>query len=790
MHYFQISSNTITHWKSHRSWKLCFKVRVYILQTGETAMTHEVLGFLDQTIKKEFDSNRRVLSFEEFLHLIAEKPGLQLRGSAKYMLDMMDSGGKVTIKSHDPSESQNTPTVRYKLFDPPAESSARKVVGLESAQNQIYRALTTFHRQGFNNKLLLLHGPNGSAKTSLIHALMAGLERYSHEPEGALYSFNWVFPLERVVKGGIGINSNSRQTDGLQSYAKLEEEEVLTRISCEMKDHPFLLIPVSQRKSFLEKLIGKKGTDEFWNSLPHALRQGDLCHRCKQIFDALLIAKGGDLRKVLMNIQVERFYFSRLYRKGLVTIEPQLHVDAAYQQLTMNRNISSLPPALQNLNLFSLNGDLVDGNRGMIEYSDLLKRPIDSFKYLLITCENGTFNVGPTITQLDAVMLGSANDYQLDAFKEFPDFQSFKARIELIRVPYLLSTTDEEQIYAPEIAQVSAEKHVAPHSAWALALWATLTRLKKPNSINYPPSISPLVANLTPLDKAKLYDSGEMPLSLTPENRKLLRATLRKIRDEFSNVPYYEGRIGASAREIKSILFSASQNPEFSCLSPLAIFRELEEFIKHVSEYEFLKQDIKDGYHDTTDFINIVRNEYLTRIDREVRDSIGLYNVNQWEDFLKKYIQHISMALKKEKIKNPITGKLEDPDHSLMSEFEKIVEAPREEGELGSFRQNILSQVGAWSLDHQGEGMTYSKVFPEFWHKLEKHYYESQKSLLTKMHNAVLLYDKKDGQLKEANLSEEGSRLAKQTVENMKAKLGYCEHCAKEVITFLMRHRY
>ena len=62
--------------------------------------------------------------------------------------------------------------------------------------------------------------------------------------------------------------------------------------------------------------------------------------------------------------------------------------------------------------------------------------------------------------------------------------------------------------------------------------------------------------------------------------------------------------MGASAREIKSILFDAAQNPEFPCLSPLAALRELEEFVKRVSEYEFLKQDVKDGFHDASEFIN------------------------------------------------------------------------------------------------------------------------------------------------------------------------------------------
>lgn len=758
--------------------------------------THEVIAQIDHSIHRDFETNKRVLSFDEYLSLVAEKPEVQLRGSARYLTDMMDHFGTEPVPqldgpAHGSAAAAASGPVRFKVFDLALDGATPRVVGHEQVQTQIYRALKTFARQGLNNKLLLLHGPNGSAKSSLLHALMHGLELYSREPGGASYTFNWVFPVERYTKGGIGLNQTRAGAGGgtageaLQNYAKLPDEEIAARIPCDLKDHPILIIPREQRRSFLEKLLGADRAAALWSTLPNYLATGDLCHRCKRIAEALLTANGGDFRKLLMNVQVERFYFSRRYREGLVTIEPQLHVDAQYQLLAYNKMLASLPASLQSLNLFSLSGDLVDGNRGMIEYSDLLKRPVDTFKYLLTACETGSVNIGASIAHLDSVLLGSTNELQLDAFKEFPDFTSFKARIELIRVPYLLSASQEEAIYQSTIRQISGEKHVAPHVAWSAALWAVLTRLKKPNSINYPPNVSTLVSNLTPLEKARLYDRGDLPTQLSPEDKKLLRASIRRLREEYTNIPYYEGRMGASARELKSILFDAAQNPEFPCLSPLAVLREMDEFVKRVSEYEFLKQDIKDGFHDASEFINVARGEYLTRIDREVRDSIGLYDSHQWEEFLRKYVQQISLVLKREKQKNAITGKMEDPDHALIGEFEKIVGAPEESAEKEAFRQNIISQIGAWSLDHPGEPVSYARVFPEFWVRLEKHYYESQKALLAKMHDAIVLYDSGD-----YDSGSEGGKLARQTVDNMKSRLGYCEKCAKEVILFLMRQRY
>ena len=219
---------------------------------------------------------------------------------------------------------------------------------------------------------------------------------------------------------------------------------------------------MEQRRAFLAKLLGDQRAAELWERMPQYLTKGSLCHRCKKIADALTVANGGDFHRVLMHVQVERFYCARRYRQGVVTIEPQLHVDAQYQQLTYNKSIGSLPASLQNINLFALTGDLVDGNRGLIEFSDLLKRPVDTFKYLLGACETGAVNVGSAIAHLDTVMIGSTNEVQLDAFKEFPDFTSFKARIELVRVPYLMGVAQEREIYQPLLTQLADRKTRRP----------------------------------------------------------------------------------------------------------------------------------------------------------------------------------------------------------------------------------------------------------------------------------------------------------------------------------------
>jgi predicted Ser/Thr protein kinase len=487
-----------------------------------------------------------------------------------------------------------------------------------------------------------------------------------------------------------------------------------------------------------------------------------------------------------MHVQVERFYISKRYRCGAVTIEPQLHVDASSRQITMDKNLAFLPPSLQGMSLYELSGDLVDGNRGIVEYADLLKRPVDTFKYLLTACESGSVNVGPSIAFMDTVLIGSTNELQLDAFKEFPDFTSFKARIELIRVPYLLEYGEEKKIYDINLSKIAGEKHVAPHSTFVAALWAVLSRLKKPNAIHYSPNLTNIVGALTPLEKSRLYDHGEMPPHLSPEERKILKAAIRKLHEEYSSVPYYEGRMGASAREIKGILHDAAQNFEFACLSPLAVLREIEEFIRRRStEYEFLKQDVKDGYHDNSEFVNVAKAEYVSMIDQEVRESMGVFESRQYEEFLKKYIVNLSSLLKKEKIKNPITGKMEAPDQHLISEFEGIIEAPSGGAEREVFRNNVISSIGAYALDHPNQPVDYRFVFPEYMKKLEDHYFNQQKSQMRMLSDAIQFF----GTEKEDRASDH-HKLATQTIGTMVRSLGYCDACARQAILFLVKSKY
>lgn len=240
------------------------------------------------------------------------------------------------------------------------------------------------------NHLILLHGPNGSAKSTLISCVFRALEYYSSTEKGAIYRFNWIFPIERYEKKALGFGGGDRPSPG--SFAFLEESEISTKIQTDMKDHPLFLLPKRQRRELLER--------RFADSAPpisDSVRDGDLSSINRLIFDALLTSYNGDLERIYQHVQVERFFLSSRFRRGLVTVDPQLEVDASLRQITLDRSLESLPKVLQNMPMFEPFGDLVDANRGAVEFNDRLKRPVESFKYLLSTCEKSTVTLPSAI---------------------------------------------------------------------------------------------------------------------------------------------------------------------------------------------------------------------------------------------------------------------------------------------------------------------------------------------------------------------------------------------------------
>ena len=142
-------------------------------------------------------------------------------------------------------------------------------------------------------------------------------------------------------------------------------------------------------------------------------------------------------------------------------------------------------------------------NRGVLEYSDLLKRPLDAFKYLLMTMETGSINLQGILTELDIFFIGTSNEIHLSAFKQHPDFNSFKGRFNFVTVPYLLDVKEEVKIYAEQVEGLKDRSQFSPHALQTLCLFSVMTRMRVCQTKNFEDKkLANIATNLNPLEKA------------------------------------------------------------------------------------------------------------------------------------------------------------------------------------------------------------------------------------------------------------------------------------------------
>jgi predicted Ser/Thr protein kinase len=648
--------------------------------------------------------------------------------------------------------------------------------------------LRSFVQDGRPNKLILLHGPNGSAKSTFVRCLGRGLEHYSTLDEGALYRFSWIFPAAKHTRGGIGFGGERAEMsiESAESYAFLPDDMIDARLGDELRDHPLLLVPSDERQKLIDRVVsesaGAAGGASF--NVSDYLRQGSLSPKNRAIYDALLASYHGDYLQVVRHVRVERFEISHRYRTGWVTVEPQLSVDATERQVTADRTLTALPPSLQAVSLFEYGGEIVGANRGFIEFDDLLKRPLEHYKYLLTTVERGALSLANSTLFLDLAFVGSCNDIHLAAFREIPDFQSFKGRIELVRVPFILDVRHEEDLYRERLREAAGNRHIAPHTAYVVALWAVLSRMRKPQVERYPSTLAEVIGKLSPIDKAELYSSGRVPADLTPDRARELAAHIKDLWHESDTYPIYEGRVGASPREMQTVLLAAAGSTRYEYVSPLVILDEIAELCKQASLYEFLRQDVQPGgYHDHRKLVEVVRGRLFDRIDDQVRASVGLVEESEYARVFDRYVNHVMHALKKEKVRETSTGRLLDPDEGMMKEVERTLEIA---GRADDFRQSLIAKIGAWSLDHRGQKPVLSEIFSDLLRKLRDAYFEKHKKTIARgITDLVMLLSGNEG-----SLAAEARGRAETALSTLIERHGYTRESARDLVGALASLRY
>ncbi len=118
--------------------------------------------------------------FEDYLELVRKNP-MVTRTSFQRVYDMVLSYGS---ESYQDNKKKLT---HYNFFDDPRNDGNDAIFGLDIPLMRLVNVLKSAALgYGTEKRVILLHGPVGSSKSTIERLLKRGLEEYIRPPDGAL----------------------------------------------------------------------------------------------------------------------------------------------------------------------------------------------------------------------------------------------------------------------------------------------------------------------------------------------------------------------------------------------------------------------------------------------------------------------------------------------------------------------------------------------------------------------------------------------------------------------------
>ena len=188
--------------------------------------------------RKQFQELNWSGTFQNYLDLVAKNPRVT-RNAFQRIYDMiMDYGTDDFIDA-------KKRLIQYKFFFDTNFDPDDAVFGAEISLMRLANFFKAAAKgYGTEKRVLLLHGPVGSAKSTIVRRLKKGIERYSRTEDGALYTFDWY--LGDLTKDGTFPPPNSNPKAPKDA---LENDWVPSP----MNEEPLLLIPPEAREKFIEE---------------------------------------------------------------------------------------------------------------------------------------------------------------------------------------------------------------------------------------------------------------------------------------------------------------------------------------------------------------------------------------------------------------------------------------------------------------------------------------------------------------------------------------------------------
>ncbi len=344
-------------------------------------------------------------TFADYWSLVVQDPRIAQLAHAR-IYNMIMAGGTAQTERGEKE---------YRFFD-------KEIFGLEKTLEQLVEYFNSASRRlEVRKRILLLMGPVGGGKSTIVTLLKRGLEQYTRTDEGALYA----------IKG------------------------------CPMHEEPLHLIPETIRPD-IQREYG-------------IYIEGDLCPHCR----VMLKEEYGGMAE---QVKVQRIAFSEKNRVGIGTFSPSDPKSQDISELTGSIDLSTIGEygTESDPRAYRFDGELNIANRGLMEFIEMLKSD-EKFLYGLLTLsQEQSIKTGRfAMIYADEVVMSHTNENEYAAFIANKKAEALQDRIILIKVPYNLRVSDEVKIYEKLIGQSGLKNvHIAPNTLKVASMFAVLSRLE------------------------------------------------------------------------------------------------------------------------------------------------------------------------------------------------------------------------------------------------------------------------------------------------------------------------
>jgi serine protein kinase len=574
----------------------------------------------------------------DYIDLVQGEPRVA-RNSFQRVYDMIASSGV------DRRTEYKKEILHYRFFDDPIGGGRDAIFGLDLPLMkfvQIIKAAAMSY--GPERRVLLLHGPVGSAKSTIVRLIKRGLEHYSRTPEGALYTFTW------------------KDAD-----IDLAEAGGPPDMPCPMHEEPLRLIPREARGPFLDDLNARLAEDRRIDV------DGELCPACRHVYNQLMLRYEGDWERVIGHVRVRRVVLSEQDRVGVGTFQPKDEKNQDSTELTGDINYRKIAiyGSDSDPRAFNFDGEFNVANRGLIEFIEVLKLDV-AFLYDLLSASQ-EHKIKPkkfAQTDIDEVIIAHTNEPEYRRLQNNEFMEALRDRTVKINIPYITRLDEEIRVYERDFNQRRVHgKHIAPHTIEIAAMWAVLTRLEEPKKLN-----------LTRLQKLKLFNGKGLP-GYTEDNVKELRKEAQR-----------EGLEGISPRYIQDKISNCLvADIDETCVNPFMVMKELESGLRHHSL--IASDEVREEYRK---LLAVVREEYEDIVKNEVQRAIS-GDEDALQRLCANYIDNIKAFTQRERVRNKYTGEYEEPDERLMRSIEEKINIP--DSRKDDFRREIMNYIGALAVD-------------------------------------------------------------------------------------------